>query len=178
MTKTEVVVIGSGPGGYVAAIRLGQLGKKVVLIEKNKLGGVCVHEGCVPSKALIAASKFVKKARNATKMGIDAEVNVDLQRLQMWKQGVVDRLALGIQQLCKLNRVQTISGDAEFVSKDQIKVATSTSSILIEFENAIIATGSSPMTLPGIVPDGKRVITSSEALALTEIPKRMLIIGG
>ncbi|MDG7002183.1 MAG: FAD-dependent oxidoreductase, partial [Nitrososphaerota archaeon] len=101
ISKTQVVVIGSGPGGYVSAIRLGQLGKKVILVEKEKLGGVCLNVGCIPSKALITASKLVKNARSASRMGIEAEVKIDYQKLQSWKQGVVDKLVSGVSQLCK-----------------------------------------------------------------------------
>jgi dihydrolipoyl dehydrogenase len=176
---TDVAIIGSGPGGYVAAIRLGQLGKRVVLVERNELGGVCVNVGCIPSKALITASKLVKNARNASKMGIDAEVKVDLRRLQEWKQGVVDKLRNGILQLCNLNKVQIVCGEAKFLSKNMIELKDSSQGTRrIEFEHAIIATGSSPIELPNIRVDGKKVITSTEALALTEIPKRLLIVGG
>lgn len=177
-TRSDVVVIGSGPGGYVAAIRLGQLGRNVILIEKKKLGGVCVNEGCIPSKALITAGRLVKNTKNASKMGIDAEVNVDLARLQTWKQGVVDRLASGILQLCKANRVQLVYGEAEFVSKNTLKVSTSSEMRTIDFSHAIIATGASPLSVPGINMDGKRVFTSTEALCLSEIPQRMMIVGG
>ncbi len=112
-------------------------------------------------------------------MGIDAEVKVDLQRLQDWKQGVVDKLVSGISQLCKLNKVQIIYGEAKFLSENKIVVRESSQEIrAIEFEQAIIATGSSPIELPNIKVDGKKVITSTEALALTEIPKKMLIVGG
>ena len=158
--RTNVAVIGSGPGGYVAAIRLGQLGKNVVLVEKHKLGGVCVNVGCIPSKALITASKLVKNARNASKMGIDAEVKVDLPRLQEWKQGVVDKLVGGISQLCKLNKVEIVYGEARFLSENKIEVRESPQGIrMIEFEHGIIATGSSPIDLPNIKVDGKKVIT-------------------
>lgn len=177
-SKTEVVVIGSGPGGYVSAIRLGQLGKKVKLVEKDKLGGVCLNVGCIPSKALITASKLVKNARSASKMGIDADVRIDYQRLQSWKQGVVDKLVGGISQLCKANGVEIIRGDAKFLSRNSLEVKGDSGTSLIEFDQAVIATGSSPSDLPFLRIDGRRIISSTEALSLPEPPKKLLILGG
>ena len=121
-TRYDAVVIGGGVGGYVAAIRLGQLGKNVALIEKDKIGGVCLNVGCIPSKALISASKFVKNARNASKMGIDANVNVDLNKLQAWKRSVVERLTSGVSQLCRSNNVKIIRGEVRLLSKDQLEI--------------------------------------------------------
>lgn len=172
------MVIGSGPGGYVSAIRLGQLGKKAVLIEKEKLGGVCLNVGCIPSKALITASKLVKSARGASKMGIDAEVKIDYRKLQLWKQGVVDKLVSGVSQLCKVNGVEIIQGEARFLSTNTIEVKGAAGSSIVEFENAVIATGSSPSDLPFLKIDGKRIISSTEALSLPEPPKKLLILGG
>ena len=171
-------MIGSGPGGYVAAIRLGQLGKNVVLVEKNKLGGVCVNVGCIPSKALISASKLVKNARSASRMGIDAQVKVDIDRLQQWKQSVVDRLAGGIAQLCKANKVNIIYGEATFLTANSVRVTTQDSSFTLEFENAIIATGSSQTEPPGVKIDAERIISSTEALSLRKAPAKMLVLGG
>lgn len=171
-------MIGSGPGGYVAAIRLGQLGKSVKLVEKDRLGGVCLNVGCIPSKALITASKFVKDARGAPKMGINAEVKIDYEKLQLWKQSVVDRLVLGVSQLCRANGVELISGQAKFLSPNNLEITSSSGSNVLEFENAVIATGSSPAELPFLKIDGKRILSSSEALSLPQPPKELLILGG
>ena len=176
-TRYDAVVIGGGVGGYVAAIRLGQLGKNVALIEKDKIGGVCLNVGCIPSKALISASKFVKNARNASKMGIDANVTVDLNKLQAWKRSVVERLTSGVSQLCRSNNVKIIRGEARLLSKDQLEIQGDSGKSKIATNDLIIATGSSPIELPNIKFDGKRVISSTEALALDKIPKRLLIIG-
>ncbi len=178
ISKTQVVVIGSGPGGYVSAIRLGQLGKKVILVEKEKLGGVCLNVGCIPSKALITASKLVKNARSASRMGIEAEVKIDYQKLQSWKQGVVDKLVSGVSQLCKVNGVEIVQGEARFLSTNTVEVRDAKGSNVVEFENAVIATGSSPSDLPFLKIDGKRIISSTEALSLPEPPKKLLILGG
>lgn len=178
--RTNVAVIGSGPGGYVAAIRLGQLGKSVILIEKEKLGGVCVNVGCIPSKALISASKLVKNARSAAKMGIDAQVAVNIERLQKWKQSVVDKLVNGISILCRVNNVRVINGEAKFLSQNELEIREvgSERTRRIEFDDAIIASGSSPIEIPSLKHDGSRIISSTDALGLSQVPKRMLIVGG
>lgn len=149
-----------------------------MLVEKNKLGGVCVNVGCIPSKALISVSKLVKNARSASKMGIDAQVKVDIDRLQQWKQSVVDRLAGGISQLCKANRVNIVYGEAKFLTANSVRVTTQNSSFTLEFENAIIATGSSQTEPPGVKIDGERIISSTEALSLRKAPTKMLVLGG
>ena len=175
--KFDVCVIGAGIGGYSAAIRLGQLGKNVVLIEKDKIGGVCLNVGCIPSKALIAASKLVKNARNASKMGIEAQVNVNLEKLQEWKQSVVERLTSGVSQLCRANKVKVIVGEARLLSKNQVEIKNQSSITTIDADNVIIATGSSPIELPNIIFDGKRIISSTEALAFDKAPRKLLIVG-
>lgn len=175
----NIVIIGSGPGGYVAAIRLGQLGRSVTLIEKDKIGGVCLNVGCIPSKALITASKLVKNAKNASKMGIDASVSVDIARLQEWKEGVVGKLTGGVLQLLKSYKVKIIRGSASFVSPTQLQVEEPGGhKNPLDFESAIVATGSSPIEIPSAKFDGKRIISSTEALSLSVPPKRMLIVGG
>ncbi|MGI0090896.1 MAG: FAD-dependent oxidoreductase, partial [Nitrososphaerales archaeon] len=176
--RTDVAVIGGGVGGYVSAIRLGQLGKSVLLIEKDKIGGVCLNIGCIPSKALINASKLVKNARAASKMGINAEVSVDFPKLQEWKQDVINKLTSGVSSLCKNNNVQVLHGEARFGSANRLEIGGDNSIKVIEFKNAIVATGSSPVELPELRFDGKRIISSTEALALTQIPKKLLIVGG
>jgi dihydrolipoamide dehydrogenase len=176
----ETVVIGSGPGGYHAAIRLGQLGKRVAMIERDKVGGVCLNVGCIPSKALISASKFVKTAREASKMGIESQVKVDISKLQNWKQSVVNRLTSGVAFLCKQYHIEIIHGNARFVSSNELEVdqGPSRGKSKLRFKDAIIATGSSSIELPNVKFDGKRIISSTEALELREIPKRILLVGG
>ncbi|MDH2900933.1 MAG: dihydrolipoyl dehydrogenase [archaeon] len=179
-TDFDSVVIGSGPGGYHAAIRLGQLGKRVAMIEKDKVGGVCLNVGCIPSKALINASKIVKTAHEASKMGIETHIKIDISKLQNWKQGVVNRLTSGVEFLCKQNHVEIIRGNARFLSSDELEidnVQRGTKSKL-SFKNAVVATGSSSIELPNVKFDGKRILSSTEALELKEVPKSILLIGG
>jgi len=175
----QVVVVGAGPGGYVAAIRLAQLGKDVILVEKNAtLGGVCLNVGCIPSKALIHASELAFEAQHAQGMGITVEgVTVDLPKMVEWKDGIVDRLTSGVAFLCEKNGVEVVHGSAEFLSDRSLVVASDDGRVEIEFEQAVIATGSRPMQLDGFPYDGEKIIGSTEALSLQTIPEKLVIIG-
>jgi dihydrolipoamide dehydrogenase len=177
--NVDALVIGAGPGGYVAAIRLAQLGKKVLLVEKNALGGVCLNVGCIPSKALITAAKTVSKIRKADEMGIIVgDLMIDFPKLISWKDGIVSKLTGGIGSLVKGNGGEILMGTAKFLSPREIEVATPDGPVLVEAENVIIATGSRPIEIPGFKFDGRRVISSTEALSLNEVPNRLLVIGG
>jgi dihydrolipoamide dehydrogenase len=175
----QVVVVGAGPGGYVAAIRLAQLGKDVILVEKApSLGGVCLNVGCIPSKALIHASDLAFEAQHAQGMGITVEgLTVDLPKMVEWKDGIVDRLTSGVAFLCDKNGVEVVHGAAEFTSDRKLTVATDDGPLEIEFEQAVIATGSQPMQLDGFPFDGEKIIGSTEALSLQAVPKKLVIIG-
>lgn len=175
----QVVVIGAGPGGYVAAIRLAQLGKDVVLVEKEAtLGGVCLNEGCIPSKALIHAADLKHEVQHAASLGIAANgVSVDMTKLVKWKDGIVRRLTGGVKFLCEKNGVEVVGGEAAFESQRKIVVTSGDGRAEIEFEQAVIATGSSPMELPGFPIDGERVIGAREALSLDAVPEWLVVIG-
>jgi len=173
------LVIGGGPGGYVAAIRLGQLGREVTLVEKEMLGGVCVNVGCIPAKAIVRASRLMKQIRRAQDFGIETSPpKMDLPKLQMWKKGVVDKLTSGIAFLCKSNHVNVVYGEARFQAPHQIEIRTKEGSRIVNADNVIIATGSRPVELPSLKFDGKFIITATEALSFTEAPGNFVIIGG
>lgn len=177
-TEVDVLVIGAGPGGYVAAIRAAQMGKTVTVIERGAVGGVCLNVGCIPSKALIHASHTYSHSQSASSMGISVEnVKVDFQKTQEWKAGIVKQLTGGVSQLFKGNKIQTIEGEALFVSENEVRVFHGYDVNRYKFNHCIIATGSRPIELPAF-PFGKRVLSSTEALSLTEIPKSMVVIGG
>jgi len=177
--KTESVVLGSGPGGYVAAIRLGQLGKETILIEKDNLGGVCLNRGCIPSKALIRVAKLKKQIEAAKQIGLEVSgLTVDFAKVQTWKQSVVDKLVSGIDYLCKSNNVKIVKGTGKFKGPHLLEVAGTSGNETIETKNIIIATGSRYFDLPGFRFDGTRVISSTEALSLQEPPKNLVVIGG
>jgi len=173
------LVIGAGPGGYVAAIRLGQLGRQTVLVEKEALGGVCLNVGCIPSKTVVRAAKLMKQIQRAQDFGIEtSQPKVDLHRLQVWKKSVVDKLTSGIAYLCKGNHVNVVYGEARFRNPHEIQIKTKDGTQTVTVQNVIIATGSRPVEIPGFKFDGKFIITATEALSFTETPKNFVIIGG
>jgi dihydrolipoamide dehydrogenase len=179
-TGVEVIVVGSGPGGYVAAIRAAQLGKDVILVERSEtLGGICLNHGCIPSKALIHAAELYHTLKSGKRMGIIADgLSVDLKEMMRWKDSVVTRLTDGISKLCRGNGVNVIHGELTFTSENTAQIDLGDGIENIEFENAIIATGSSPIQLPNLETDGEVILTSREALALQDIPSRVLVVGG
>jgi dihydrolipoamide dehydrogenase len=175
----ENLVIGGGPGGYVAAIRLGQLGRDTMLAEKETLGGVCLNVGCIPSKTIVRAAKLMKDIQRANDFGIEtSQPKMDLQKLQTWKKGVVDKLARGVAYLCKGNKVNVVYGEARFQGPHQVEIKSREGSKVVNADNVIIATGSRPVEIPGFKFDGKFVITATEALSFTEAPRNFVIIGG
>lgn len=176
--ETDTIVVGAGPGGYVAAIRAAQLGQKVTIIEKGNLGGVCLNVGCIPSKALIAAGHRYETAKDSAAIGITAEnVKVDFTKVQEWKGSVVNKLTSGVEGLLKGNKVEIVRGEAYFVDANTLRVMNESSAQTYTFKNAIIATGSHPIELPTFK-YSKRIINSTGALNLPEIPKKLVIIGG
>ncbi len=182
MNKFDITIIGSGPGGYVAAIRCAQLGMKVALIEKyHTLGGTCLNVGCIPSKALLDSSEHYYNASHTFKEhGIETgTLKVNLEQMIKRKNEVVKQTCDGITFLMKKNKIEVYTGTGSFASPTQIKITDSEGKeTTIETAKTIIATGSKPVSLPGINIDKKRIITSTEALNLTEIPKHLIVIGG
>jgi dihydrolipoamide dehydrogenase len=175
----DVLVLGSGPGGYVAALRAGTLGKKVILVEKGELGGVCLNVGCIPSKALIQAGNLAEKARKAADFGLVFDnLRVDMGKLVDWKNGVVKRLTGGIAQLCAAKGVTILKGTGTFLGPTRLEVRGPAGTEVVEAKDVIVATGSRPIEIPGFAVDGKRVLTSTEALDLRAAPKRVVVIGG
>ncbi|HLI46398.1 MAG TPA: dihydrolipoyl dehydrogenase [Geobacterales bacterium] len=171
----DVAIIGSGPGGYVAAIRAGQLGKKVLLVEKDKLGGVCLNYGCIPSKAIIHIAHLYRKIKWMNEIGLAmGEIELDYAKIKSWKEQVVDRLRKGIKFLLDSYGVEQIQGNAKIFEGGKIEVEGKS----FDTKNIIIATGSSPLELPNLKIDGKDVLDSTAALELTELPKRLLVVGG
>ncbi len=176
----EVVVLGSGPGGYTAAFRAADLGKKVVLIEKDSaLGGVCLNVGCIPSKALLHAAKVITEAEEMGEHGITfAKPKIDFDGLRSWKESVVNQLTGGLGGLAKGRKVQVVNGFGTFTGPNMIEVDNDGAKSTVSFDQCIIAAGSEPVTLPFIPHDDPRVIDSTGALELEDIPKRLLVLGG
>ena len=175
----EVVVLGAGPGGYTAAFRAADLGKQVVLIERYPaLGGVCLNVGCIPSKALLHAAKTLTEAKEASLYGIRfGQPEIDVGKLRSWKESVVGKLTKGLSMLARQRKVTVIHGTGKFVNPHLIEVETSDGIKTISFDHCVIAAGSSAAHIPGL-PADERIIDSTGALALAEIPERMLILGG
>ena len=177
--RTDVVVIGSGPGGYVCGIRLGQLGKQVIVVEKEATGGVCLNVGCIPSKALITAAKTFDKLHHVEDMGVMVEnARVDMTRMQAWKGEIVKKLTGGVGMLLKGAGARLLVGEAKIVSPTKIEVKTKDGVMAIEAQAIVVASGSRPIQIPGFAVDNVKILDSTGALALGEIPKRLVVIGG
>ena len=174
--KFDVIVIGSGPGGYVCAIRCAQLGLKTACVEKNKtLGGTCLNIGCIPSKALLSSSeKFEEAEKHFDHIGIESKPKLNLKKMMGFKDEVVEANTKGVEFLFKKNKITRIEGHGEIVSAGKVKVGKDE----YEAENIVIATGSDVISLPGIEIDEKKIVSSTGALELSEVPKSMVVIGG
>ncbi|WP_139136138.1 NAD(P)/FAD-dependent oxidoreductase, partial [Haladaptatus sp. W1] len=175
--ETEVVIVGAGPGGYVAAIRAGQLGLDVTLVEKEAYGGTCLNFGCIPSKALISATDAAHEAATGENRGIHADPDIDLSETVDWKDDVVDRLTGGVEQLCKRAGATLVEGRAEFADESTVAVHTDNGDYELSFDHAVIATGSRAVELPDFPFEEDPILDSRQALALEEAPESLVIVG-
>ena len=178
--QTELVVVGGGPGGYAAAFYAADLGQRVILVEKDaRLGGVCMNRGCIPSKALLNAAHTITAARESAHRGITfGSPVIDVNQLRAWKESIVSKLGQGISSLAKMRGVTVIHGRGHFEDSETLRVETSSGQQLVKFQRAIVAVGSRP-ALPAAFDLGNpRVMTSTEALEVPDIPATLLIIGG
>ena len=176
--KFDIIVLGSGPGGYPAAIRAAQSGKKVAIIEGKEVGGTCLNRGCIPSKALIAGAEVLERVREAKEFGIEVgTVSFDYSKMLARKDGVVSKLRKGVEGLLTANGVKVIRGKGAFVSPKEIEV-TGPDAGRVQADKIIIATGSEPRDIPAFPRDGKKILDSSDVLEMRELPKKMAIIGG
>ncbi|MFI4919558.1 MAG: dihydrolipoyl dehydrogenase [Legionellales bacterium] len=177
--KTDVVVLGSGPGGYTAAFRAADLGKKVVLVERYaSLGGVCLNVGCIPSKALLHIAKVVEEAHEMSEQGVSfGKPSLDNKKIVAWKNSVVSRLTGGLKALAKQRKVEVITGMGRFSGTHQVTIETNDGSVEVEFEHAVIAVGSESINLP-FIPEDKRIFSATGALELADIKGSLLVLGG
>ncbi|GBF75873.1 dihydrolipoyl dehydrogenase [Paenibacillus sp. 598K] len=174
----DTLVIGAGPGGYTAAIRAAQLGQKVLVVDKEKVGGVCLNVGCIPSKALISAAHQYESISHGADIGINAsDVSVDFGKVQEFKDGVVKKLTGGVASLLKANKIDYFNGEVMFINENEARVFNDQESPRYRFKHCIIATGSRPIELKPF-PFGGRIISSTGALSLPEVPKSMIVVGG
>jgi dihydrolipoamide dehydrogenase len=178
--KTEIVVLGAGPGGYAAAFYAADHGKKVILVEQDKkLGGVCLNRGCIPSKALLHATKLIVEAREAAHRGITfGEPKVDLAKLRSWKEGVLQKLSGGVAQIAKMRGVQIIHGRGYFEDSTTLRVETESGQQIINYDKAIVAVGSKSAMPKSFDLGNPRIMTSREALEIEEVPEDLLVVGG
>ncbi|MEY3514910.1 MAG: dihydrolipoyl dehydrogenase, partial [Actinomycetota bacterium] len=175
MATYDLVILGAGSGGYAAALRGSQLGLKVALIERDVLGGTCLHRGCIPTKALLHAGEMADGIREAASFGIKANLlGVDMPQVNDYKDGVVNRLHKGLQGLVKHRGVDYITGDGKFVSPNKVMVGDQ----VFEGKHVVLATGSFPKSLPGLEIDGVQVINSEHALKISKLPSTVIILGG
>ncbi|UHQ95230.1 dihydrolipoyl dehydrogenase [Haloterrigena alkaliphila] len=178
MSSTDVLVIGGGPGGYTAAIRSAQRDRDVTLVERDGVGGTCLNHGCIPSKALLTASNLVTELESASQMGIYAEPFVDVGEMVEWKDDVVERLTGGVESLCEANGVTVREGTARFAGDHAVEIVSEDGTVdELEFETAIVATGSRPMSVPGFSFDDDPILNSREALALEAAPRSLAVVG-
>ncbi len=178
MERTRVVVVGGGPAGYVAARRLGQLGVETVLVERGNLGGTCLNEGCIPTKALYAATAPLGRREAFARMGVDLDPQVDLARMRTWLEEIVQNLRGGIARLLAGAKVEVVFGEAVLSAPGRVRIRAPEGEREIAAEAIVLATGSSPIGLPGMPFDGERVWSSRDALRLPRVPERLLVIGG
>jgi len=179
-TGTEVLVVGGGPGGYVAAIRAAQLDLDVTLVEMDAYGGTCLNDGCIPSKAFVSATDVAHRAGNAESMGVYADPAVDMQGMVTWKDRLVRRLTKGVESLCENAGVNLVEGRAEFASHQKARVVhggQGEGAETVEFEHAILATGSRPIEVPNFEFDGEKILSSKHALALESVPDSLAVVG-
>lgn len=173
----DVLVVGAGPGGYVAAIRAAQLGKSVVIVDKAELGGVCLNRGCIPSKALISAAHHYEAAKEQPFPGIETTAKLDYSKVQEWKQSVVNKMTGGVSTLLKGNKVRVVQGEVYFTAENEVRVMTEYEGQRFRFQDCIIATGSRPIEIKAL-PYGPRVLSSTEALELDHLPESLVVVGG
>ncbi|MFB4165279.1 dihydrolipoyl dehydrogenase [Alteribacillus sp. JSM 102045] len=178
VSNVETLVIGAGPGGYVAAIRAAQLGKKVMIADKSELGGVCLNAGCIPSKALIEAGHKYKIPKTSNKMGIHfTKPALNVRELQSWKNSIVKKLTDGVSGLLKANNVTIAKGKVSFINENTVLIKNEQNEFKVNFQSCIIAAGSRPVEIPGIE-KGDKIICSDEVLNLEEMPQKINIVGG
>src|SRR5450756_2017428 len=178
--KTQIVVVGAGPGGYAAAFYAADLGMKVVLIEREKrLGGVCLNRGCIPSKALLYATHQIVNSRESAHRGITfTEPKVEVDKLRTWKDSIIEKLAGGVATLAKMRGVTVITGRGYFEGSNKLRVETAEGQQFVEYDKAILAVGSLPAMPKAFDLGNPRVMTSTEALEVADIPETLLIAGG
>ena len=178
--STQVAVLGAGPGGYAAAFYAADLGMQVTLVDEEKNpGGVCLYRGCIPSKALLHVAKVIDEAQHATRWGVTfGEPKVDVNALRGFKQGVVDKLTGGVGQVAKLRKVNFLQGRGTLTGPRAMTVAGANGSTELRFDHCILATGSHPTRIPSLSLDSPRMMDSTSALDLPDVPKTLLVIGG